>query len=59
MNMKEVVTNNLPLQKLLEDILHEDIPQYKEKKGMLLKFSTFAHRCPVGRSDRKVRTLSI
>lgn len=59
MNAKEVVTNNLPLQKLLEDILHEDTPQYEEKKGMLLKFSTFAHRRLAGRSDRKVRTPSI
>lgn len=35
MNMKEVVINNLPLQKLLEDILYEDISQYEEKKCML------------------------
>lgn len=59
MNTKEVVTNNLPLQNLLENILHEDISQYEEKKAMLLKFMIFAHRCLVGTSNRKVRTPTI
>jgi len=59
MNTKEVVTNNLLPENLLENILQEDVPQYEEKKGISSVFVfCFLLRGQIGMRDRKVRTLS-